>query len=59
MAQLPHFESDSSTHEGEGMVTATEGEWVVRLTICTAGVTASSAPLSRQQCVFRNITGTP
>ncbi|WP_278578833.1 PH domain-containing protein [Rothia aeria] len=28
MAQLPHFESDSSTHEGEGMVTATEGEWV-------------------------------
>ncbi len=28
MAQLPHFESDSSTHEGEGTVTATEGEWV-------------------------------
>ena len=28
MAQLPHFERDSSTHEGEGMVTATEGEWV-------------------------------
>lgn len=28
MAQLPHFESDSSTHVGEGMVTATEGEWV-------------------------------
>ena len=28
MAQLPHVESDSSTHEGEGMVTATEGEWV-------------------------------
>ena len=28
MAQLPHFESDSLTHEGEGMVTATEGEWV-------------------------------
>ena len=28
MVQLPHFESDSSTHEGEGMVTATEGEWV-------------------------------
>ncbi len=27
MAQLPHSESDSSTHEGEGMVTATEGEW--------------------------------
>jgi len=26
MAQLPHFESDSSTHEGEGTVTATEGE---------------------------------
>lgn len=28
MAQLPHFESDSLTHEGEGTVTATEGEWV-------------------------------
>ena len=28
MAQLPHFEGDSSTHEGEGTVTATEGEWV-------------------------------
>ena len=28
MAQLPHFESYSSTHEGEGTVTATEGEWV-------------------------------
>lgn len=27
MAQLPHFKSDSSTHEGEGTVTATEGEW--------------------------------
>lgn len=28
MVQLPHFESDSLTHEGEGTVTATEGEWV-------------------------------
>ena len=28
MAQLPHSESDSLTHEGEGTVTATEGEWV-------------------------------
>lgn len=27
MAQLPHFESRSLTHEGEGTVTATEGEW--------------------------------
>lgn len=30
------------------MVTATEGERLVRLTIRTAGVTASSAPFSRQ-----------
>ena len=59
MSQLSHAEDASFSHEGEGSVTATEGEWVVRLTICTAGVTASSAPLSRQQCVFRNITGTP
>ena len=28
MVQLPHFESDSLTHEGDGTVTATEGEWV-------------------------------
>ena len=28
MVQLPHFESDSLTHEGGGTVTATEGEWV-------------------------------
>lgn len=26
MVQLPHFESDSLTHEGEGTVTATECE---------------------------------
>jgi len=48
MVQFPHSKSGSSHTRAKERWPRPRASRLVRLTICTAGVAASSAPLSRQ-----------